>query len=150
MTSSTKFSFYDPAVADPPKESPSTDADASSAAVDASVGNIHDETDAIDERDDGADATATASEEPRIKDTRGPSIEEWLEKANTLNSIRKMLKEEVEQDGGEYIILVCVRMHRHLFILTIILLRRTYYYKQQPCLLSSTSLFPPKVKRSTI
>ena len=118
MTSSTKFSFYDPAVANPPKEeTPSTDADESSAAVDAAVGSIHDETDAIDERDDGADATATAtaSEEPRIKDTRGPSIEEWLEKANALNSIRKMLKEEVEQDGGEYIILVSVRMHRYLF-----------------------------------
>lgn len=101
MTSSTKFSFYDPAVAETPQELPSTDADASSACVDATVGSIHDETDAIDERDDEADATATAAEEPHTKNTRGPSIEDWLEKANSLNSIRKMLKEEVEQDGGE-------------------------------------------------
>jgi len=60
MTSSTKSSFYDPAVA---KAKP---------AVDATIGIIHDETDAIDERDDddGSGGTATAVEEPRIKDIR--------------------------------------------------------------------------------
>ena len=129
MTSSTKFSFYDPAVAETPQESPSTDADASSACVDATVGSSHDETDAIDERDDGTDATATATataaEEPHTKNTRGPSVEEWLEKVNNLNSIRKMLKEEVEQDGGEYILFWSVHMHRHLYHTNNNLLRRT-------------------------
>jgi hypothetical protein len=57
MTSSTKSSFYDPAVAKQP-------------AVEATIGIIHDETDAIDERDDGSGGTATAVEEPRIKDIR--------------------------------------------------------------------------------
>jgi hypothetical protein len=59
MTSSTKSSFYDPAVAKQP-----------SVAVEATttISIIHDETDAIDERDDGSGGTATAAEEPRIKD----------------------------------------------------------------------------------
>ena len=56
MTSSTKSSFFDPAVAKP--------------AVEATIGIIHDETDAIDERDDGSGGTATAAEEPRMKDIR--------------------------------------------------------------------------------
>ena len=58
MTSSTtkSSSFYDPALAKP--------------AIDATIGIIHDETDAIDERDDGSGGTATAVEEPRMKDIR--------------------------------------------------------------------------------
>ena len=54
MTSSTKSSFFDPTVAKPAEE--------------ATTGIIHDESDAIDERDDGSGGTATAVEEPRIKD----------------------------------------------------------------------------------
>ena len=57
MTSSTKSSsFFDPAVAKP--------------AVEATIGIIHDESDAIDERDDGSGGTTTAVKEPRIKDIR--------------------------------------------------------------------------------
>ena len=112
MASSQVFSFYDAAaVAEPAQELSSSEASPAcieEAAEDVDIGNV----DVEEEQRDDVEAEATVKGSP----VEVPySMNQWVDRANALNEIRKLLKEEIEQDSGEYILLVFFFFTQHLF-----------------------------------
>jgi hypothetical protein len=106
MTSSKKFSFYDAATLapQPDEKSPvnTEDASPSCSMEEAYVDDVRDEADAIVEEHEEDRANA-ATHCTGVKS--GPSsVNQWLDRANALNEIRMLLKEEIEQDSGKYFV----------------------------------------------
>lgn len=107
MTSSKVFSFYDAAsVAQEAAKSPINTEDASPAyfAEESVVEDVRDEADVIADSDDEARANVATPTDPHITPISDDSgtVNQWLDRANALNEIRMLLKEEIEQDSGEY------------------------------------------------
>ena len=132
MASSQVFSFYDAAaVAEPAQELSSSEA---SPACNIEEASEDVDIDAEEEQRDDVEAEATIQASP----VEIPySMNQWVDRANALNEIRKLLKEEIEQDSGEFFLPFFFT--KHLFFNTNIL--STYAdstHKQQPCLPSST------------
>ena len=106
MTSSKVFSFYDAAsIAQEAAKSPINTENASPAyfAEESVVEDVRDEADVADS-DDEARANVATYTDPHntpISDDSG-TVNQWLDRTNALNEIRILLKEEIEQDSGEY------------------------------------------------
>jgi len=67
--------------------------------------DVRDEADAIVEEDEEERAIDATHSEPRTAAVSGPgTVNQFLDRANALNEIRMLLKEEIEQDSGEYFI----------------------------------------------
>lgn len=119
MPSSNAFSFYDAATVVQEQEAEkslgNTEEDASPACsmeeeTSLDVDDVRDEADVIVKEDEEG-ANAAKPTELRTTVISGPGgVNQWLDRANALNEIRVMLKEEIEQDSGEYF--VCY-IHAH-------------------------------------
>jgi hypothetical protein len=104
MTSSKEFSLYDAATL-AQLDLKSKGASPSSSMEEADVDDVRDEADAIVEEAEEERANAATQREPRTTDMASPSVvNQWLDRANALNEIRMLLKEEIEQDSGEYFV----------------------------------------------
>ncbi len=100
MASSQVFSFYDAAaVAEPAQEFSSSEAppacNIEEADEDVDIGNV----DVEEEQRDDVEAEATMKGSPVAVPY---SMNQWVDRANALNEIRHLLKEEIEQDSGEF------------------------------------------------
>ena len=131
MTSSNVFSFYDAAeIAQTEVKNRVNTTDNACTTEEAEVNDVCD-ADSIqgDDVRDEADVIEGETEEERSSG----AVNQWLDRANALNEIRLLLKEEIEQDSGEYF--VCY-IHAHVtFIFPI--LTSTIIRCKQPCFQSS-------------
>lgn len=104
MTSTTnKFSFYDAAevAQEEAKIIVNTEYTYS---TESEVDDVRDEADAIGGERDEERVQAAACTEAGAAATNSESggVNQWLDRANALSEIRMLLKEEIEQDSGEY------------------------------------------------
>ena len=98
MASSQVFSFYDAAaVAEPAQEFSSSEASPACNIEEAAEDDVN--VDVEEEQRDDEEAKATMKGSPVAVPY---SMNQWVDRANALNEIRHLLKEEIEQDSGEF------------------------------------------------
>lgn len=99
MTSTNKFSFYD--AAEVAQEEAKIIANTEYAySTDSEVDDVRDEADAIGGEGGEERVQRTDSGAATISESGG--VNQWLDRANALSEIRMLLKQEIEQDSGEY------------------------------------------------
>lgn len=135
---SNVFSFYDAAEVAQSEAKVLVNAIGDAHSEESEDYDVRDEADAIVEEDEEERAIDATHSEPRTAAVSGPgTVNQFLDRANALNEIRMLLKEEIEQDSGEYFVCYIHATSCPLFFYTNTV--RNHLHYKQPCSLSSTT-----------
>ena len=101
MSSTNVFSFYDAAEVAQEEAKIIVNTEYVHSMDESEVDDVRDEADAIEGEEEGERVDDTTCTEPANNSESG-GVNQWLDRANALSEIRMLLKEEIEQDSGEY------------------------------------------------